>query len=120
MGCWKQAAQRIVLAKQQPKLGARSKQPVRLVHSSRDEIIHQNTEESLVSTENHRLLLQGVGSSVESSDNTLAGSFLISCSTIDLPSEIQPFSSPHFEGSIELRGRKVVVLYRVSGSSHLD
>src|SRR6266550_3078063 len=112
-------AQRIVLAQQQPELGARREEPVWLVDAAGHEVVDQHTDVGVVPTEHDRLGAADPPHRIDAGDDALSRRFLVARRPVDLSREEQVLDRLHLEPRRELGGGIVVVLDRIPGACHL-
>ena len=114
-----QPPESVVLAKQQPVLGARSEQPVRLVHPAGHQIVDQHADEGLVPPNTDRAPRSSARAAALSPATTpwpAASSYPVV--PLTWPAKNRPGTARDSRVVLELRRREVVVLDRVAGSSH--
>ncbi len=80
----------IIDTQQQPILCPRSKHPVGFVDPASDQIIDQNANIRLRTTENKGLSAENFQGCVDAREEALSGSLLVTCGAVDLPCQVKP------------------------------
>ncbi len=94
---------RVVLTKRKPMFGPGSKHPVGFLGSLGDQIIDEDADIGFVSAEYKRFFASEFEHGVGARHKSLAGRFLISRGSIDLPGEVQMLNPLGFKGVKKLR-----------------
>ncbi len=74
----------IILTKKNSVLCPGSKHSIRFINSLCDQVVNQYSDICFISTKNERLFTKGLQGSINSSNNSLAGSLFITRCAIDL------------------------------------
>ena len=114
----RQSRQRIVLAHRQPKFTARREQAIRLIYTTRHEIIHEHTDVTALATKHDGVALQHGTRRVQSGHHALTSRLFIASGAVYLPGKPQPLHGARGECRIKLCWRIVVVFNRITRARH--
>ena len=114
------ASRRVVLSQQKSKLGPGSKESIRFVDSTSDEIVDQDSDVCLIAFQEEWLLPANLQGRVYPRNDALPRRLLVPRGAIDLAREEETGNVPELERVSELVRREVVVFDRVSGLGHHD
>ena len=103
----------IVLSEDEPSFGSACKHAIRLVRSFCDEIIDENADVGILSTEHKRLLTPHGKHGVDTCHDALRSSFFIARRTVDLSCEVKSAYSLRFKRVRQLPGVNAVIFNRV-------
>ena len=115
----RETVQRVVLSHGKTKLRARGEESVGLIHSARDEVVHEHADIGTLATKYERCTIARAQSGIQPRERSLPSCFFVAGSAIDLSGEEQPFNGADLEPGMQLRGRIIVVLDRIAGTRHL-
>ena len=106
-------------AQQQPVLGPRGEQPVRLARSAGDEVVDEDCQIGFLAAENQRRRALDRQRRVDAGHQPESGRLLVSRRSVDLSREEQPANPLGLKRRRQLRRVDEVVLDRVTRTDHL-
>ena len=115
----RQAQVGVIGAEHQAVFGARSEDPVGLVHAFRDQVVYHHAQVGLVAAQDKRGFAQGLKSGVDARDKPLARGFLVTGGPVHLTGHEKPRHGPRLQVVVQLGRVAIIVFDGVAGAHDL-
>jgi hypothetical protein len=110
----RQAPVGVVLAQQQPVLGAAGEHAVRFVHAAGHQVVDQHADISLLAAQNQRPVAALFQRRIRTGDQALRGGFFVARRAVDLAREVQAVHQLGLQRRSQLIRRAVIVFDRIA------